>query len=40
MRLASRYDRLREADARGDEVACARAFEAVAGLADGPAPRA
>jgi hypothetical protein len=35
--LASRYDRLREAHAGGDEDECMRAFHAVAGIADGPA---
>lgn len=32
----ARYDRLREAHARGDEGECLRAFHAIAGIADGP----
>lgn len=34
--LAARYDRLREASARGDAAAVARAFRKVAGIAEGP----
>jgi hypothetical protein len=37
VRLAERYDQLREADARGDAGECRRALFAIAGFADGPA---